>query len=163
MRLAVVNGFLTLMTMVLIVVDVAGRAFLNRPLRGGNELAVLFLVSLVYLGMAAAQKERHHFSIDLVRGRLPERARRVLDTITGAIAAALIGFLTWLAADLAWTSTLSGEASYGIVSFPVWPSRILIAVGLFCLTVQFLFDFLRNLGALPHHEADHCDADGGAD
>ncbi|WP_373085611.1 TRAP transporter small permease subunit [Sneathiella sp.] len=155
LRLGIASGFLTLFTMLVVVIDVAGRTFLNMPLIGGNELAVLLMVALIYLGMAAAQQRRHNFAIDLVTRLLPTGALRVVNIVTSLISTTLLGLLTWLTAELSWSMMLSGESSYGIIAFPVWPSRILITIGLGCLTLQFLFDLLRHLGLVPENAADN--------
>ncbi|WP_340151335.1 TRAP transporter small permease [uncultured Sneathiella sp.] len=154
LKLGIASGFLTLLTMLVIVIDVVGRTFLNMPLTGGNEFAVLLLVALIYLGMAAAQQRRHNFAIDLVTRLLPENILRVVNILTSALSTILLGLLAWLTAGLAWSMTLSGESSYGIIAFPIWPSRILITIGLCCLTLQFLFDFLRHIGLVPKSAVD---------
>ncbi|WP_340151247.1 TRAP transporter small permease [uncultured Sneathiella sp.] len=157
LRLGIASGFLTLFTMFVVVIDVAGRTFLNMPLIGGNEFAVLLLVALVFLGLAAAQQRRHNFAIDLVTRLLPPTALRFVNIVTSLISTILLGLLTWLTAELSWSMMLSGESSYGIIAFPIWPSRILITIGLGCLTLQFLFDFLRHIGLVPERAADVVD------
>ncbi|TNE34614.1 MAG: TRAP transporter small permease [Alphaproteobacteria bacterium] len=154
LRLGVASGFFTLFTMLTVVIDITGRTFFNQPLMGGNELAILMVVALIYLGMAAAQQRRHNFAIDLVTRLLPPGALKVVNIITSAISFMVIGLLAWLTAQLAWSSMLNNESSYGVVAFPIWPSRIFITIGLVCLTLQFLFDFLRHVGLMPVHETE---------
>ena len=149
LRLGVASGFLTLLTMLIIVADVVGRGFFNKPIPGGNEFAVLIMVGLIFLGMAAAQQKKHNFSIDLVTGFLPPGPLRVANFIATAVSTAVCGLLAWLTIDIAHAMTLSGVSSYGVIAFPIWPSRIILAIGLVCLTLQFFFDFLRAAGVLP--------------
>lgn len=149
LRLGVAAGFLTLVITVLIVADVAGRSLFKKPIPGGNELAVLIMVALIFLGMAAAQQKEHNFSIELLTAHLPPAALKVARFIAMAASTAVCGALAWLTIDIAYSMTLSNESSYGVIAFPIWPSRIILAVGLVCLTLQFFFDLLRVIGLLP--------------
>lgn len=154
LKLAVINGFLTLLMMLVIVADIIGRGFFNKPISGANELATLFLVALIFIGMAAAQVRQQHYNVDLIYGLFPPRAKRVCDTINSLAAMGFAGLLAWLTIEGAWTSFEKGEASYAVIAFPIWPSRFVLAFGLTCLAVQFLFDVLRNLGLIDDYQ-DH--------
>jgi TRAP-type C4-dicarboxylate transport system permease small subunit len=156
-QLGVLSGFLTLLVMMLVVVDVACRFLLNAPIPGAEEVAILLLVAKIYISMPTAQQEGQNFEVDIVTRLLPSRTLRVVRSITLAVSVIVVGLIAWLTVGLAWESVLENELTSGTVAFPVWPSRILIAFGLVCLTVQFLIDLLRKIGVL----ADRPDAQGG--
>lgn len=160
-QLAIVNGILTFLIILLICADITGRKLFNSPLQGSNELATLFLVALIFLGMAAAQIRGAHYNVDLLYGAVPKLVQKVFDVISSVISMVFAGFLAKLTIQSAWKSTMMGESSYAIIAFPIWPARIVIAVGLTCLTIQFFFTLLRHLSLLPG-PADHRNDEGGA-
>jgi len=40
-------------------------------------------------------------------------------------------------------STQRGEISFGVITFPIWPAKIILAAGLILLTIQLVMDILR--------------------
>lgn len=137
------SGFGTLAIMVVVVIDVLGRALFNSPLPGGNEFSELLLVSMIFLGLAAAQQQRQHFAIEIAVQHLPPGLRRWVDIFGWLVSLAVVCLLAWLSARQAWTSMLRSEASYGTISFPIWPARIVLAFGLALLALQYAVDIVR--------------------
>ena len=78
-----------------IAIGVSFRTLLDDPLAWTNELAVLGLVWLTFLGASALFKERGHIAVDAVSPLLPPMARRVL-------ALALIALMGTSAAIVGW-------------------------------------------------------------
>ncbi len=148
------GGFGTLAVMIVVIVDVGGRALFDQPLPGGNEFAELLLVALIFLGLAAAQQRRQHYRVEVLTNHLSPGLRRVLSAIGLLASLLVVGLLAWLSLRHAWQATLKGEASYGIISFPIWPARLVVAIGLALLAMQLLIDFCRTLfSAQPADEA----------
>jgi TRAP-type C4-dicarboxylate transport system permease small subunit len=79
--------------MSLTTVDVIGRYFFNRPLRGAFELTELLLLTLIFAGLPLASRAGEHVTLDFVDQLLGPRGRSVLgrtvDLICGAIILAL--------------------------------------------------------------------------
>ena len=144
-QLGALSGFATLAIMVVVVLDVAGRALFNSPLPGGNEFSELLLVGMIFLGLAAAQQQRQHFAIEIAVQHLPPRVRRWVEIAGWLVSLALVGLLGWLSAQQAWASMLKSEASYGTISFPIWPARMVLAFGLGLLAAQFAVDIVRRV------------------
>ena len=144
-QLGALSGFATLAITMVVVLDVAGRALLNAPLPGGNEFSELLLVGMIFLGLAAAQQQRQHFAIEIAVQHLPPAARRWVEIAGWLVSLALVGVLGWLSARQAWASMLKAEASYGTISFPIWPARMVLAFGLGLLAVQFAVDIVRRV------------------
>jgi TRAP-type C4-dicarboxylate transport system permease small subunit len=145
-QLGTLSGFATLAMMVVVVLDVGGRTFFNTPIAGGNESCELLLVGMIFFGLAAAQKQRQHFAIEIATQHLPAAAQRWVKLFGWLVSFAIVGLLAWVSAKQSWTSMLRGEASYGTISFPIWPARMVIAVGLGLLALQFALDTVRLLG-----------------
>jgi len=136
---------------VIVVIDVAGRAFFNSPLHSGVELSELLLVALVFLGLGSAQQNRQNYAIDVASRHLPPFAQKSLELIGYAFCLGVVLLLAWPSQKQAFASFARGEAGFGIVAFPLWPARFILAFGLWVLAAQFVFDIVRLLLGVPKH------------
>lgn len=142
-RLGIVSGFATLMIIVIVVIDVAGRAIFNNPLHSGVESSELLLVCLVFFGLAAAQQQRQNYAIELFTRNLPMRVQSAFEFVGYVVCLAIVILLAWPSTQQAISSFNRNEMGFGIVAFPIWPARIVLAVGLWLLALQFLCDIYR--------------------
>jgi TRAP-type C4-dicarboxylate transport system permease small subunit len=55
--------------------DVVGRYFFRAPLRGANEVALIGLIWLVFLGIVGVSRHDQHIGVEFFVSRLPRRAR----------------------------------------------------------------------------------------
>lgn len=147
--LAMLNGVLTLCIVIVVMLDITGRTFFNSPLLGANELATLLLVCVIFLGFAAAQQNNQLFNVDLVVRHLSERGQRLARIFNLVLALVFSTFFAIITTELAWDSFLSKESSFDVVAFPIWPSRIFVAIGFTFLTLQFAIDFCRAMFITP--------------
>ena len=141
--LGVVSGFATLLIILIVVADVGGRFLFNSPLHSGVEISELLMVTLVFLGLAAAQQERHNFALDIMTSRFPQWLQRLFELLGYLACVLIVVLLAWPSSRQAVSSIERGEAGFGIVAFPLWPARVLLAVGLWLLALQFLCDIYR--------------------
>lgn len=137
------SGMSTMLLVLIIVPDVIGRKFFNAPIPGAQEMSVLLLVCKIFLGMPGAQASGSNFSVSLIHGVMSPWQRRIADAATTLVAAVVFGLMARMSVISAIRSTQRGEISYGVIAFPIWPGRIVLAVGLILLTVQLVMDFLR--------------------
>lgn len=145
LRLGVLSGFATLIVTMVVVADVAGRAIFNAPLHSATEVSELLLVVLVFLGLAGAQQRRQNYAIDVASRHLPVPLQNILETLGYAFCLVLTLGLAWFSTKQAISSYGRGEAGFGIISFPIWPARFVLALGLWLLSAQFVCDILRYL------------------
>lgn len=129
--------------MVIVVIDVVGRAALNEPLHSGIEISQLLLVSLVFLGLSAAQQQRQNFAIEVFTRNLPVPVQHAFKLVGYVVCLGIVALLAWPSTNQAISSFNRNEMGFGIVAFPIWPARIVLAVGLWLLAVQFLCDIYR--------------------
>lgn len=144
-RLGIVSGFGTLLIMIIVCADVAGRTLFNAPFHSGVEVSELMLVCLVFLGLAAAQQQKQNYAIDILTQHLPAWLQRGLELVGYVACLAIVVMIAWPSSKQAITSFNRGEAGFGIVPFPVWPARAILALGLWLLALQFVFDIFRLL------------------
>ena len=154
LQLGTISGFATLAIMLIVMIDVTGRAAFNAPLPGGLEMSELLLVALIFFGFAAAQQRRQNFSVDILTRHLPAFLQRILDLLALFVGLGVAGLLAWFSAGQAVKSYDRGEASFGIIPFPIWPARFVLAFGLVCLTLQLAIDIVSLLsGRAPRASA----------
>lgn len=151
--LATVAGLLTALIMLIVCLDVASRALLNQSIQGASEVAILLLVALVFLGFAGAEAKGENFSVTLLVRKLRPQPRRFLAIVTTLLSIAALGVLTWFSWTRGIDSAESGEQSYGVIAFPIWPSKLLVAFGLTMLVLQLAAGLLKRLaGEMPEEK-----------
>ena len=142
--------------MCLVVADVIGRDFLDKPITGVSEFSARSVASIVFLQLAAAvcsgRMTRSDFLLNLIGKRSPA-AVMVLDLINALVGAALFAALALIAWPEFMQSWTSGEfyGVQGVYSVPAWPFRGLIVAGSSAATVCYLLTIpgiVRRQGAV---------------
>ena len=153
------SGLATGAMMVVIIIDVVGRAFFASPMPLATEISVMLLIAKVFLGMSGAQATDSNFQVTVLIDRLPPGWRRAQQVLSLVIALCGIGVISWLSVRYAVAATEQGEMSFGVHAWPIWPERIIVAAGLCLLTAQILNDLVgtviwgrdRLKAGLPDH------------
>jgi TRAP-type C4-dicarboxylate transport system permease small subunit len=137
------SGLSTMILMLIIVPDVIGRKFFNAPIPGASETGVLLLICKIFLGLPGAQASGSNFSVTVLREMMSPRWRRISDLVMTLIAAGVFAVIARASVFNAIRSTERGEISFGVIAFPIWPGKIILAFGLILLTIQLVMDVLR--------------------
>ena len=152
------GGAGVLLAMFLGTADVVGTQFLGRPLPGALELTEATMVLIVFGALAFAQFRRGHIRVELVYTHMPPRVRASMDAFTHLVALVFFGLLLWLAVDEAIFSWSIGEATQGLIRFPLYPARWILVAGTALMVIQLLLDLeldLRRIaGRAPIEEFD---------
>lgn len=140
-----------LLMMFLTVGDVVGRHFFKSPISGTYELTNFMLALVVFFAIAYTQVRKGHISIDVIVSRFSPRAQAIIDSITYFFSLGLFSLVTWQSAVHA-IRLFEGHNVSGVLSWPVYPFVIAVAVGslLFCLVL--LVNLLRSLAKAVKHE-----------
>jgi len=129
--------------MLLIVADVVGRNFLDRPITGVAEFAGRSVVAIVFLQLAAAigsgRMTRSDFLISRVARRQPSLAKalEVLFALTGAFLFAALAVISWPELVAAWRGS-EYFGVQGVYMIPLWPFRGLLVIGSALASVAYL-------------------------
>jgi TRAP-type mannitol/chloroaromatic compound transport system permease small subunit len=141
--LAAVGTVWIFLMMLLVVADVTGRNFFDRPITGVAEFAARSVASIVFLQLAAAicagRMTRSDFLLRLI-GRRSLAAVRVLEVMNALLGALLFGALTFIAwPELmeAWR-TREFMGVQGVFTLPTWPFRALIVGGSLVAAAAYL-------------------------
>lgn len=139
------------LTMVLLliwtIIDIGGRYFLNRPMRGTVELTELAVVVFVYLGLARTESDDAHITADLFFVRFGVRGQLVLRAFAGAVGAVVIWVMAWRLWRFAGQLD-SGGYETAVLRIPLYPVAILGVIGAVAFGVTVVANLLVVLRAL---------------
>lgn len=138
------GGVGMLASMFLGTADVVGTQFLGHPLPGALELTESTMVLIVFGALAYAQIRRTHIRVEFVYEHVGPRVRAGMDVLADLAALAFFGLLLWQAFLEAKFSWEIGEATVGLVRFPLYPARTILAVGVALLLVQLVLDLVTD-------------------
>jgi TRAP-type C4-dicarboxylate transport system permease small subunit len=101
------------------------------------------LVMTVYLGASIVALERGHVQVDFIARKLPPSVRNYIGVFGNLLGAAAFGLLSWGAWKIVIHVVRIMEVRLGVYSFPLWPFKVLFAVGLTLLVVQLLINAIK--------------------
>lgn len=143
-----IAGVATLVMCLMIVADVAAR-WLDWPLTGVLEISQYLLMPvLVFMSLSYAQSIGEHIRATILIDRLTVRGALIVN-----LAAQLVTLLTTVVLAVAATGSARHATSIqlkavGAIEFPLWPIKILVAIGLFMLALQVFSGLVSMLFAL---------------
>ena len=143
-----IGGVGMVMSMFLGVADIVGTQVLNVPVPGPRELTESTMVLIVFGALAYAQIRRAHIRVEIAYLAVGPRAKAGMDVITDLAAIIFFSLLLWQACLEAQYSLKIGEATSGLIRFPLWPARITLALGTALVILRLLFDLVVDLGRI---------------
>jgi TRAP-type C4-dicarboxylate transport system permease small subunit len=151
--LALLSAAAAAVMMATVSLDVARRTASGRPIPGANELTVLLIVGVIFLGLAEAERTDTHVRMRLLTSRMPERLAAALRVAALGLAVAMLLWAAYATGVRAYRSYVSGEFLFGLARFPIWPARSLIPLGFLAVALETAlrcWDALRcSLGRPP--------------
>lgn len=135
-----VGGLGLIMSMFLGVGDVVGTQMLHTPLPGARELTESTMVLIVFGALTYAQIQRSHIRVELLYTRMGPRTQAFMDVAADLAALLFFSLLLWQAINEALISIEFGEATVGLIRFPLYPARIILAAGTALLILRLLID-----------------------
>lgn len=143
--LAVLSAVGVIGILVTMVLNVGLRASGSGSIHGSYELIETGVVAVTFLGLPLAERTRANVRIDLVTNRMNRawagRSRKVAGTLA-LVVTLLLAVASWQAFD---HSLTTNEVRQGIVTFPLWPARLAVAVGFSALSLELLCTLFKRL------------------
>ena len=93
-----IAGLGLLFEVVVILIDVTGRAF-GRPLFGSLDMITMAMVILVFGAMALCDRRGGHVAVDLLQSFFPDRLNRYIDALSALLGAIIFVTLAWAVYD----------------------------------------------------------------
>ena len=135
--------------LLLVTANVIGRYAFNAPITGAFEFTEALLVVIIMLGLALTQYHDGHIRVTILTRRLPPRwahAARICALVAGTVFFAWCTYASWL---FAWESWSFKEQEWGTVTFPLYPFKFVVCLGVILLSVQFLLDSAAAIASPP--------------
>lgn len=130
----------------------AGR-MLGLRVGGVNDIVAWCCAAASFFAMAHAFKHGDFVRVTLLLERLGPRARRLMEVLSLAIAAAAVGYLAWWAVRFTYESWEFKDMAGGLVVIPIWIPQVSFVLGSLLFVVAVLDELLIVLrGGVPTYE-----------
>lgn len=146
-----------------ITTDITLRYFGGGSLNGTLEItSYYYMVAVVFLPLAIAERNRDHVIVELFTGHLPRRGVAFFDTLAVTLTLVFVLTLLWFAFEMAVKQTQVGEYTHG-AALPIttWPTRWFVVFGIAAYAVCLVFNLVQDIRTLvtgrepEHGEAAH--------
>lgn len=126
--LGLLAGLLLLAIILLTVADVVSRNLRDRSIVGTVDITTMLLVATAYLGLASAEADGRHVSVELVESRLGARARSVFSVLRATLLVGLGALMTWGLTEVLISAAERGETTNDILRLPTWPAKVILLI-----------------------------------
>lgn len=140
-----IGGLGMLMSMFLGVADIVGTQLLSLPVPGPRELTESTMVLIVFGALTYAQLRRAHIRVEIIYLRSGPHARAAMDVVADICAITFFSLLLWQAFNEARYSIRIGEATVGLIRFPLWPARVTLCAGTTLMILRLLLDLVIDI------------------
>lgn len=137
-----VGGVGMLMSMFLGVADVVGTQLLGSPVPGAYEITESTMTLIVFGALAYAQIRRAHIRVELLYTHVGPRTKAAMDVLADVAAMVFFSLLLWQAWQEAEYSYQINERSVGLIRFPLYPARIVLAAGTALMILRLALDLV---------------------
>jgi C4-dicarboxylate transporter, DctM subunit len=141
---AVISGIFVLVMMVGTTLDVFMRDFFNSPIKGNFELQSLLLSAVAYLGISFVQSNRGHITMDVLLTRLSKNNQLTVQFLADVMFLLIAVLITWQMGIQAWNAFITGDYFYGLIRFPIWPTKTAITLGMGLLSLRLICHIISN-------------------
>ena len=157
--LALVSGLAVFSLMLLAVVSVGGRNFLNQPLPGYVDWIEQAMPLIAFMGIAYTQRDGGHIRMDMLVGALKGRWLYAAEIITTVAVLLLMVLLVWgswahFQRSFDFAAPLWSRDSSMDIGLPIWPAKLLAPVAFSVLVLRLvlqLWAYLRAFAANDPH------------
>ena len=137
---ALLSGLAVFGLMILAVVSVSGRNFMNTPLPGYVDWIEQAMPLIAFMGISLVMREGGHIRMDILVGQLRGRLLYLAEFITTVLVLVLMVLMVWGAwahfeRSFDFAAPLWSRDSSLDISLPIWPAKLLapVAFGILCL------------------------------
>lgn len=133
-----------------VVYEVMMRHFFNAPTGWGYDTLWMLYSAQFMIGGAYTLLKKGHIRIDIVYNTLSPKRKLIFDAIVYAVVIfSMMVLLTWAGIKFALEAWVTGEKlSTTNWFFPSGPSKTVIPVALFLLSLQSLAELIRTISAI---------------
>lgn len=148
-------GWLIISLMVLVASDVVYRATAAKSIAGAYTLSEIIMVGICFLAMAYTQKQRGHVSMDFVVTRLKWKTAQFTEICSSSLSLFIAVLLFYRAAAEAHVAVKIRLITSGIVKWPAWPLKIVVAFGFFLLCIRIAIQLSQQIRLVIERRRTH--------
>jgi len=145
---ALLSGVALLIMMLIGAADVIFSKLFNSPVPGSFEATEALMVVSAFMAIGYNQYKRGHIAVTLFTSRLKRTPAGIFRLISHFMAFAFFFLLAWQGWLYGLHSLEVLEYESGLISFPVYPAKLLAALGASLAALQCVADFVRKLREL---------------
>ena len=138
--------------LLIVTYDVIMRYLFNRPTVWAWDINVQLLGVSVALGGGYTLLHNGHIGVDVLVEGLGRRKKAIIDLITSIFFFIGIGVLVREAGRVAWASVRTKEVDFTYFAPPVYPLKVIIAIGFLLLFVQGISKFVKDIATVMSKE-----------
>lgn len=157
-------GALVVLPLVLAMVfEVVSRYAFSAPTAWAFELSYMMMGTIFLMGLSYAVLMDQHVNVDFIHQILPRRAVAAIDAVGYILMAGMLAWLTNVLVANAASVYRTGEGS-GLSAWnpPIWPYRIIYALGFGLFALQCLAKAVENLLVLFGRQTEARETEGAA-
>ncbi|MGB8622234.1 MAG: TRAP transporter small permease [Paracoccaceae bacterium] len=141
--LALISGLAVFGLMILAVVSVGGRNFLNQPVPGYVDWIQQAMPLIAFMGIAFTQRLGGHIRMDMVVGALKGRVLWAAEFVTTFAILVLMILLVWgsyshFLRSFDFNAPLWSRDSSMDIALPLWPAKLLVPVAFSVLCLRLV-------------------------
>ncbi|MFC1990879.1 TRAP transporter small permease subunit [Chloroflexota bacterium] len=125
--------------------EVVLRYIFNQPTIWATDLNLQLMAAIITVGAGYTLLQKQHVIVDVVVTRFSPRVRAILDLATSSFFFLGIGVMFWRSVIAARESIMMRELMSTIWEPPLYPIRVVMAIGLFLFLLQGTVKFIRDL------------------
>jgi TRAP-type C4-dicarboxylate transport system permease small subunit len=141
------SGAALIAVMIIVCLNVIGRGFFERPLKGTVDITSLLGAVIIACAIANTQVLKGHIRIGLIVERLPTRLKYILESLVNLIGFVLFSLISWQTILFAKATFEIGELSE-VIKIPLGPFASIVAIGCTALTLILLIDLIKSLSKM---------------
>lgn len=142
-----ISGFSLITMMTTEFLNVLGREFYI-PLPCSLEFSESLLVITIFMSVAYVALGEGHTNVTILTRNFPDSLQKLLDSFSHFLGIIIFSILAWGGWRIAFASAKQLEMRIGMFRFPIWPFRILFAIGLTLLVLQCVSNLIKCLSQL---------------
>lgn len=140
---ALISGLAVFSLMILAVVSVSGRNFLNQPIPGYVDWIEQVMPLIAFMGIAYTQREGGHIRMDLLVGKLSGRVLWLAELVTTCLILILMLLLVWgtfahFQRSFDFGQPMWSRDSSMDIGLPIWPAKLLVPVAFSVLCLRLI-------------------------
>lgn len=138
-----IAGIMMFLIMVVVVIDVVMRYFVNSPLSWSYELISLYLmVGLFFFGLSDTLANHAHVSVDILHLYMPTPLRHAAEFIGYALATPVFAAVFYMSVIRTWEAYRGAEVLAGHIAWPTWIASVCVPLGVGVLLLRMTLNFV---------------------